>query len=71
MQIAKGKIPLRPVASFGPYHMAPAKTRIAFMGRGRFAALNAVSADSITVSFTWPRPLRSRRFQKVTELAPG
>jgi hypothetical protein len=59
------------IAACGPYHVAPAKTRIAFLGRVRFAGVTRLSDASITVSFALPAPLRSRRFQRVVEVAPG
>lgn len=59
------------IAACGPYHVAPAKTRIAFLGRVRFAGITRASETGITVSFALPRPLRSRRFTTVAEVAPG
>jgi hypothetical protein len=55
----------------GPYHVAPAKTRIAFMGRVRFAGITALSDAGMTCAFALPRPLAVRRFQRVYEVAPG
>jgi hypothetical protein len=62
---------VRLIAACGPYYVAPAKTRIAFLGRVRFAGVTAASDEGITVSFALPRPLRSRRFARVTEVVPG
>lgn len=59
------------IGACGPYHVAPAKTRIAFLARVRFAGIAAASRTAITVSFALPRPLRSRRFLAVAEVAPG
>lgn len=59
------------IAGCGEYHVSPAKTRITFLGRVRFAGVTRVSDDGITCSFAMPFPLRSRRFQKVSEVAPG
>jgi hypothetical protein len=59
------------VAGCGPYHTAPAKTRIAFLARVRFAGITAVSERGITVTFALPRPLRSSRFLRVFEIVPG
>ena len=59
------------IGACGPYYVAPAKTRIAFLGRVRFAGITAVSEAGITISFALPRPLRARRFVKVTEVVPG
>ena len=61
----------RLIASCGRYHLAPAKTRIAFLGRVRFAGLSAVSERGMTVTFALPRPLRSTRFARVFEVVPG
>jgi hypothetical protein len=61
----------RLIAACGPYHVAPAKTRIAFLGRVRFAGITSVSDAAITVSFALPRPLRSARFSAIQEVVPG
>jgi hypothetical protein len=53
------------IARCGPYHIAPAKTRIAFLGRVRFSGITALSERGMTCSFALPRPLRSPRFRKV------
>jgi hypothetical protein len=59
------------IAACGPYHIAPAKTRIAFLARVRFAGVSAISERGMTCSFALPKPLRSRRFTKVEEIVPG
>jgi SAM-dependent methyltransferase len=59
------------VAACGPYHVAPAKTRIAFLARVRFAGLSAISDRGMTCAFALPAPLRSTRFTKVEEIVPG
>lgn len=59
------------IAACGPYEVAPAKTRVAFMGRVRFAGVTAVSERGITIAFGLPRALRSRRIRKTEEPAPG
>jgi len=59
------------VSRCGEYHVSPAKTRIAFLGRVRFAGVTALSEEGMTCSFALPRPLRSRRFAKVEEVVPG
>jgi hypothetical protein len=61
----------RLIANCGEYHVSPAKTRIAFLGRVRFAAVTRVSEEGITCGFAMPYPLRSRRFVKVEEVVPG
>jgi hypothetical protein len=59
------------IANCGEYHVAPAKTRIAFLGRVRFAGVTGVSETAITCAFAMPQPLASTRFVKVEEAAPG
>lgn len=59
------------IAACGEYHVAPAKTRIAFMGRVRFANITSLSEKGMTCSFSLPDPLDSRRFAKVEEVVPG
>ena len=59
------------IAACGPYHLAPAKTRIAILARVRFAGITAVSDTSITISFVLPKPIRSARFATIKEVAPG
>jgi hypothetical protein len=59
------------IAACGEYHVAPAKTRIAFMGRVRFAGITSLSEKGMTCTFALPSPLRSRRFARVYEIVPG
>jgi hypothetical protein len=59
------------VAACGEYHVAPAKTRIAFMGQVRFAGITSLSEAGMSCAFSLPRPRKSRRFAKVEEVAPG
>jgi hypothetical protein len=59
------------VAACGDYHLAPAQTRIAFMGRVRFASVTSVREHDLTFGFMMPTRLRSRRFIKVEEVVPG
>lgn len=59
------------IAACGPYHVSPAKTRIAFMGLVRFAGVQSIDADRMIANFSLPRPLRSRRFVLVREVVPG
>jgi Domain of unknown function (DUF5655) len=61
----------RMIARCGEFHVSPAKTRIAFMGRVRFAGITRLSEEGMTCSFALPRPLRSRRFEKIEEVVPG
>jgi len=59
------------IGACGEYHVAPAKTRIAFLSRVRFAGITALSEDAMTCAFALPRPLKSQRFAKVEEIVPG
>ena len=59
------------IAVCGEYFVAPAKTRIAFLGRVRFAGITSLSEQGMTCAFALPRPLRSARFVKVEEIVPG
>ena len=59
------------IGKCGPYYFGPAKTRIAILARVRFAGLNALGEQSITISFALPKPIRSRRFATVVEIVPG
>lgn len=59
------------IAACGEYYVAPAKTRIAFMGRVRFAGIQRIGESEIVCSFALPKPLKSKRFTKVEEVAPG
>ena len=59
------------IAACGEYHVAPAKTRIAFLGRVRFAGITSLSEDGMTCGFALPRPVKSPRFVKVEEVVPG
>ncbi len=61
----------RLIAACGKYHVAPAKTRIAFLGRVRFAGITRLSERGMTCAFSLPHPLSSPRFAKVEEIAPG
>ena len=59
------------IAACGEYHIAPAKTRIAFLGRVRFANITSLSEKGMTCTFSLPSPLDSLRFAKVEEVVPG
>lgn len=58
------------IAACGPYEVAPAKTRVAFMGRVRFAGVKSVSDRGMTIAFGLPKPLRNRRISKVEQPTP-
>jgi Domain of unknown function (DUF5655) len=59
------------VNACGECHVAPAKTRIAFLARVRFAGITNLSEKGMTCSFALPYPLKSKRFAKVEEVVPG
>ena len=61
----------RMIGRCGTYYVAPAKTRIAFLARVRFAGITNLSEKGMTCAFAMPRPLRSPRFAKVEEVVPG
>jgi len=61
----------RLVAACGPYEVAPAKTRVAFMGRVRFAGVHAISDRGMTIVFALPEPMRHPRIRKVERIVPG
>jgi hypothetical protein len=59
------------VAACGPFDVSPARTRITFLGRVRFAGITSLSERGMTCGFALPSPLRSTRIRKVSEVAPG
>jgi len=59
------------ISRCGEYHVAPAKTRIAFLARVRFAGISSLSEGGMTCSLALPRPLRSGRLAKVDEVVPA
>lgn len=59
------------VADCGEYHIAPAKTRIAFLARVRFAGITSLSERGMTCTFALPHAVRSPRFSSIEEVAPG
>jgi hypothetical protein len=56
------------IESCGPYSLAPAKTRVAFVAQVRFASVNRIGDDYIDVHFVLPRAIASPRFSKVERL---
>jgi hypothetical protein len=57
---------VRVVGEHGPFEQVPTKTRIAFMVRVRFAAVNRVRRDGSLVCHMWlKRRVESPRFTKV------
>jgi hypothetical protein len=59
------------VESCGPVLAAPAKTRVAFMVRVRFCAVERLSEGSLRAEFGLPYALDSPRIAKVQELIRG
>ncbi len=53
------------VARCGPYELAPAKTRVAFLALVRFASVNRIGDGFIDVHLVLPRELESARLRKV------
>ena len=51
--------------------MAPAKTRVAFMGRVRFAGVHALSDRGMTIAFGLPQPLSHPRIRKIEDYGRG
>ena len=56
------------IAACGPYDVAPAKTRVAFLAEVRFASVNRVGRDSIDVHFVLPRAVKSARLRRVEKV---
>ena len=56
------------IAKCGPHDVAPAKTRVAFMAKVRFASVNRVGDDYIDVHFVLPRVVDSPRLRRVEHL---
>jgi hypothetical protein len=59
------------IAACGPYEVAPAKTRVAFMGRVRFAGVERVSDPGMSVAFGLPRRLDSPRIRSIDFYPPS
>jgi hypothetical protein len=53
------------IAQCGPYELAPAKTRVAFMASVRFASVNRIGRDFLDVHFVLPRTIDSPRLRRV------
>lgn len=56
------------VRSCGPIELAPAKTRVAFMVRMRFASVNAISDRGLRAHVVLARERKSRRFTKIEKI---
>ncbi len=61
----------RMIGACGEYHVAPAKSRIAFLARVRFAGITSLSEKGMTCGFSMPYAVRSPRFVKTEEVVPG
>ena len=59
------------IAGCGEYYVSPAKTRITFMGRIRFAGITKVTDEGVMCNFALGAPLVSTRFARVEEVVPG
>ncbi len=59
------------IAACGKYYVAPAKSRIAFLARVRFAGITSLSEAGMTITFALPYSRQSARFAKVEEVVPG
>lgn len=59
------------IASCGEYHIAPAKTRISFLGHVRFANITKLSEAGMDFNFALPTPVQSVRVLKLEEIIPG
>lgn len=57
------------IAKCGPYDVAPAKTRVAFLARVRFASVNRIGKDAIDVHFVLPRAIESARVRRLESVA--
>jgi hypothetical protein len=53
------------VAACGPYEVAPAKTRVAFLVKVRFASVNRLGPGGMEVHFVLPRQLPSTRLRRI------
>jgi len=60
----------RAIAECGPYEVAPAKTRVAFLSQVRFASVNGVRDGALDVHLVLPRRLESARFRRVEKVGP-
>lgn len=71
------------IAACGEYHVAPAKTRIAFLAQVRFAGITRLNESEMVCAFALPKPLKvagrsvargfspaDPRFVKIEEIVP-
>ena len=59
------------VRACGEVDVAPARTRIAFLGQVRFATVTRLSDQEMLCTFALPRALDSPRVARVEEAVPG
>ena len=59
------------IRACGEFHVAPAKTRIAFLGQVRFPAVTKLSDEELVCMFSLPHALDSARLVRVEEVVPG
>jgi len=59
---------VRLIGACGPYEVAPARTRVAFMASVRFASVNRLGAASLDAHFVLPETVASPRFRRVERL---
>jgi hypothetical protein len=59
------------ISRCGPFDVSPAKTRITFLARVRFAGITRLSEGGMTCNFALPYPVEVRQLAKVTEAVPG
>src|SRR5262245_34283246 len=56
------------IAACGPFEVAPAKTRVAFLAKVRFASVNRIGPGYLDVHFVLPREIESERWRKVERI---
>ena len=59
------------IARCGEYHVAPAKSRVAFLAQVRFAGITRLRDDEMVFGFALPYKLESPRVRKIKEEVPG
>ena len=56
------------IAACGPFDVAPAKTRVAFLVEVRFASVNRIGDGYVDVHLVLPRRIASARFRRVEQV---
>lgn len=59
------------IRACGEFHVAPAKTRIAFLGQVRFAGITRLSDNAMVCTFALPYGIDSPRLARVEEVVPS